>query len=262
MTSYHKAPDGIYKKCSTTPEKCQYKGASHIPENVYVKLDAEGRYAKDVNPNGSVETKTAIASAEPGRIQLAPEGFSGLYCLNCRTYLTHEEKDTLTNNSEGMQCPKCRTQIYLELMGVDIEASEAPLLTDEVVRRRSWFHVTSNPNWMDKVLETGDEDEQDQILVHVGSKQATVDRLRDLAKYSKGTYYLYELKIADDARIAPSLFTDDEDACPGKVRDVKKSGYEARGVTRYVNAYEAPGTISLLANPEYLVEGEVREIQI
>lgn len=76
-------------------------------------------------------------------------------------------------------------------------------------------------------------------IVHVGSRYSAEQRAAHMGTYDN----LFKLRISPEATIDPEIWEDQEDSW-----EVAMVDYEY-DVTRYVNMWESPGSISLLVKP-------------
>lgn len=244
-----------YTPCVAVQGQCKYGSANHISTEAYKALKEGSAYDKAQNTSKVIALRTLDSSGKD-KAQVAPDGLQGVYCRKCSKYFDAGTVDKLlvasSSSKNKPRCPTCNEITLLEDAGVDVRFKDAHLLMDENVRKASWFHVTTNDDWLEDMstLENGTP------LLHIGSKEAAMDRLRDLMKWQNdgSTWYLYELKIKPEASISEGLFNDENDDCPSSEAAARKTNYDGTGVNRYLNTYEAPGTISLVANPHALRE--------
>lgn len=224
---------------------------------------------------------------------VAPEGVSAVSCYSCGTYLPTGyweavDREQVQAKLDGtmdllgqIPCPnpKCHHEVHSENWNVDVLHAEAKYWSADEVRKSHWFHVTARKNWLEKAQSgLGVDEEEGEVLglsfVHVGSKEAAMHRLRDLVVENRqrtskpSTYYLYEVKLAPETPVNPHVLEDVIDGWPevivpepkpdadvhGRVDWKIQQQYQPDGVSAYVNRYEAPGTVSLIANPTKLVQ--------
>lgn len=109
-------------------------------------------------------------------------------------------------------------------------------------------------NWMEELL-----DDYEEPLVHVGTRGAALSRGRDNRDDTRKTYYdtwyLYEVMLRPDTQVIPTVVFDLGEDAPALVSDLEESEEYwggSRGVLRYVNQYENPGSISLIVDPRRL----------
>jgi len=256
MAQLHFSPKiNDYSPCVAPPGQCQYGSANHISSESHKALKDGSAYDKKSNMSAKI-TLRDIDGTSKLQAQIAPDGLQGVYCRKCSKYFQTEFVEKLLKSSSSSKnkprCPTCNSITLMEDAGVDIRFKDSHLLQEENVRKASWFHVTTNDNW----LETMSNLEGATPMLHIGSKEAAMDRLRDLKKWQNdgSTWYLYELKVKPEAPVNEGLFDDEDEDCPSSVAEARKTDYDGNGVNRYLNTFEAPGTISLVANPHTLRE--------
>lgn len=112
------------------------------------------------------------------------------------------------------------------------------------VRNDTWFHVTSNPDWHNAVRDAG-------VPVHIGSLEASMHRQNTLNGYCE-EWFLYEIGIDSDATIANHFTFDIVDDWPHLLDSSFDWVSKRSDFVRYVNEFEAPGSISLYGDPNFL----------
>lgn len=240
-----------YSPCVASQGKCKYGSANHISSESYEALKNGSAYEKSENLSSPIKLRDLDNSRE-AQVQVAPDGLHGVYCRNCSKYFEPEFVEKILKASKPSKCPNCNHAATLEDNGVDVRFKDSHLLEEHNVRKASWFHVTTNDDWLEDMSNI----ENHTPLLHIGSKEAAMDRLRDLMKWQNdgSTWYLYELKIKPEASVNSGLFDDENEDCPSSEVEARKTNYDGNGVNLYLNTYEAPGTISLVANPHALRE--------
>lgn len=129
---------------------------------------------------------------------------------------------------------------------------------DDVTRANSWFHATTRENWLDDLRASALADGS-MPLVHLGTREAAEDRARAVGVRTNQPWFLYQVKVNDDAVLAPEITTDDNDEAPLFSSDVQYFRDYA-DVTRYVNEFECVGSVSLIADPSKITVVEVRSL--
>jgi len=255
MSQYHFSPQtNAYSVCTAAPGNCPYGSAKHISGETYRNITSGKIYDRPQNQKTDLQLRIGDNRyAKPGKVKVAPEGISGVYCHSCGKYLPNDFTEKILNGSsrDKNRCPHCKAITTIETAGVDIRASEAKYLQESEVRKASWFHVTTNPNWHSGM---SSKNGGETPLVHIGSREAALDRMRDMRKWQNdgSQWYLYELKVNPESTVNNGVFEDENDFCPSTVQAARNSDYDGSGVNRYLNVFEGPGTISLVANPRAL----------
>lgn len=180
-------------------------------------------------------------------VLVAPKGMSPAACPACERY----QPGSLFEHAVGFKfrCHHCAKVSSIRDYRVDLQAGQEALLDDAAVRAASWYHVSLHENWLDGAKSFTNV-VGGKPMVHVGSKDAALDRLRDIGR-RPAPAHLYEVRLRAKAEIAPGLFKD-EDYWPKFSSDLagrhRWPGFSRGGATRYVNHYEASGSISLIVN--------------
>jgi hypothetical protein len=176
----------------------------------------------------------------------APEHKSGLFCVECKYALNEIEAYEIHRTLHT--CPQCENVFAADTMGVRLRADNVQYFTDDIVKQTSWLHASTRKNWMQNLL-----DHPNQPLLHMGSLQSALSRARDkrdsTAEGQSGDWVVYELQLIGDVEVEKNLVYDLEEYAPSTVKQLKQQGYKANTILRYVNFYEHPGSISLIANP-------------
>lgn len=179
---------------------------------------------------------------------VAPAGKSGWYCKKCEYNLSHSEAGQVERTIKT--CPNCNTKVTAESLGRYLLSETTTLFNPDEVRKISWFHATTREDWMDSLLSMNDAP-----LVHLGTQVSSVMRARDLRddphRPRGERWIIYETRIKSDARISSKVSPDDDQDFPYYVSetDNPRSKY-GQGIIRYINGFEHPGSMSLLARPE------------
>jgi len=178
---------------------------------------------------------------------IAPEGFSGGYCEHCGSFFTKEY--LYKTNWHGIyNCANCGEGSFAESMPVGIEYDSQRFLDTQNVRDEIWYHSTVVADWEGGLKSTG------RIpMVHLGTVEAASVRANFTGNFfiddGAPQVYMYAVRVKGGALVSPRLLTDENDEAP-YFTDSDAGEYEMQGLTRYVNKFEAQGTISLIANPE------------
>lgn len=170
---------------------------------------------------------------------------SQYYCFACNTRLPKSDKHA---KAQWMvKCPNCKRECFDSLVGTTLLESSEKFFHEEAVREAVWYHYTENDEWESYL----DPKNPESKLMHFGTKQAAMERKLHTGK---GGGKLYEIRLKPEAKIAPKVLEDDpfnDDGAPLLSTPQKDSrGLLMSGVTRYVNFYEEPGSMSLMANPK------------
>lgn len=172
-------------------------------------------------------------------------GASALSCCSCGEHLTLDEVRTALT-CYGIE-HTCGGYTDMDAMGLTILPRYWQFLRAPRTRDALWYHATAIENWADAIL-----DNPEEILVHVGSLESATAR----AGMGSRGQYMNVLRIKSGFEIAPSV-VGDINRWPETYRETQrivKSQFwrheqnymNFSDVTRYVNRYEIPGSISLL----------------
>jgi len=221
-----------------------------------------------------------VYSPTGGRFVLAPEGYSGAYCDECGSFFRDDEV-----NDASVVCQVCFRHSRGGRIVTGVRYNEVALFDDDATRDSDWYHVTTRSDWDGEIRE---KSSSHQPLVHVGSLEAATRRMNDIIaqarsenrlsdgseKSSEVTFYLYRVRLAENAPLSPHVLLDFDATAPSSVYDARKrvkeapedyeefyGSYELYGATRYVNEYESHGSISLIAHPEAIEVVEREELQ-
>ena len=160
----------------------------------------------------------------------------GLFCLNCG------EGSYEDYVSDGYTRRKGRFE--LEAADLHIAAHAKKFLNKKVVTKQTWFHSTFMEDWATAIVSSENEG---GLVVHLGTREAAKERATDTLM---DEYYLYEVTLNSDVVVSDSIMEDDN-YWPDRMNEVQGDDHaEFQGVdaVRYVNRYEAPGSISLAIN--------------
>jgi len=188
-----------------------------------------------------------------GDWDVAPVGYTGRACPRCMNYFTTDDIESMYavkgSFTGDVRCLHCGASSSSESAHIGIKDDSVAMLDINNVKNTVWYHATLLDGWHKKMISS-----PVVPLVHLGTKEAALDRARHISSYMGGSSYwnVYGVVLNEDALISPSVIDDEDDSAPtteAKNRSAADRGYELRGATRYVNRFEAEGSISLLANP-------------
>lgn len=124
-------------------------------------------------------------------------------------------------------------------------------LSGDTIHDQKWYHATQRKNWLKNIrVESG----KPPFYPHVGSLETVQEFIlqRELGVSYVGiggSWILYEVSINEDATLQTGPACGDEVDEGGWARRMRR---ERKDVVRYVNLYESPGSISLVARPSAL----------
>jgi hypothetical protein len=252
-TMQHLSPDGIWRRCTAFKIACTYERRESPTESA--RGDSLPAPTRTYGQSAELDLPLAWGSIkwnDPARkrvLHVAPIDTSPYSCKTCGTYASKAQEAALGKDMhESFTCLGCGRELWLAAMALDLRGSEAKLLSEVAVRNARWYHISPREDW--------DEGTKvQQVMTHLGSKEAALDRLRQVmrAPIAPATYYLYEVALKLEAPVLPELVVDQLGSWPEQSNETGHGKHwylQAGGVSRYMNQYEEPGTISLLADPE------------
>lgn len=148
-----------------------------------------------------------------------------------------------------LSCQYCgkqtKTTFGMEDCWVDVDSRSEKLLNDDVAKTARWFHATTRENWAEEIATIG---EKGTFILHAGTREAAMERAKDGIRTKGTTYYVHELTLNADAELAPHILYDENnwpmyDSRHTEEWDEEIHRYDA---ARYVNIWEAPGSVSIL----------------
>lgn len=172
---------------------------------------------------------------------------AGRACPECGAEITDGRFDRAVTNASYIRC-RCSKLLFPDSYSFDtvlrpgMQKYEDP----EAVRRALWHHATTRPDWKEQM--PWGEDRQDspvadgRLMLHVGTRRAAAERAEH--EKAKVGYWLYSLRVADEASIRSGLHEDIE-CFPEREHTSSRHDYPRDVVTPYINAYESPGSVSL-----------------
>lgn len=165
-------------------------------------------------------------------------GLSGLACPTCKRHLTPDEENLLLQKYRLMEADSdCGHSMEAEDTRLTIlERYQHMMSLKKCYEEPYWYHATTTVDWP-----------RGRFLAHIGSKESALDRARCM-KYDR----LYRLEIDISAEWSPHIVADDNFWPTDPERKNDRETELFRDVTRYVNRYEIPGSVSLLADTLYL----------
>lgn len=205
----------------------------------------------------------------PTQPELMPQadfdaGLSPFRCDNCGKHIP-KENERLSSYWLTEPTLACNTCDGPQKGSITVLPTSAHLLDLEAVRGALWFHATYVEDWFQKVS-TGHGmkcEAGDFMYLHVGSEEAS----RDLADSKYFTHpregeriMLHQLKLKAEAVLADPIFCDIETWWD--YSSVTEETWKVFGgdVVRYLNRWEAPGSISLLVDARQVELVSVEEL--
>lgn len=180
---------------------------------------------------------------------IATNNTSGWFCKNCGYSLSWDETKHIGRSLT--KCHICGDALMLPNMGLKVLEEDIRLFDIQNVYNTVWYHASKKENWLDNIISL-----QDPPVVHLGSRETALSRLNDyeysnslVKSYDTGDkWFLYSVKINSDSYVSNRVWEDADKDFPRTVDELLMSKY-VFDIIRYVNFWERPGSISLLANP-------------
>lgn len=199
----------------------------------------------------STESATEVlAGLTPGMTYAPVEMSDGTFafkCPKCEKTFSDEDTDEILG-AIRVTCACGHVMRFASDAWV-IPYDKHGVLSDPAnISRTTWFHVSKSSTW----------DETQNSVIHVGTRQSAIDRARDMVMGNEhdGDLYLYEVTVNPLATVSPVVFPDMVELWD----DVTE--YCTGHVTRYVNAYEDPGSISLIVNSRIATMHQVATVNV
>lgn len=173
--------------------------------------------------------------------KLVPPGVSTNLCQGCEKFYPEVRNPDAYGSKRLTVCPHCQEDYVYPEKRVFIHPDSWNMLDANSAKDSLWFHATTLPAWGSVIL----QDRMGIPLVHLGTKQASWD----IAEQHKRNYqvkdiYMYTLRLKRDIVVHDS-FLQDTNQWDSYAED--NDWFCQDTVYRYVNDFEAPGSISLLA---------------
>lgn len=161
----------------------------------------------------------------------------GLFCLNCG----EGSYEDYVRNGYGRQ----KGSFWLESAGLRVADEAKKLLNKRTVKKQTWFHATYMEDWATEIISS---ENAAGLVVHLGTKDAAKERAADTLMEDE--YYLYEVTLNSDVIVSDSIMSDDNHwpELMSEVHGDDHPEFQGADAVRYVNRYEAPGSISLAVN--------------
>lgn len=189
-------------------------------------------------------------------------GLSSFACAECGTHPTREQETRII--AEGfpkeMHCVECDS---LRAIQVTVCPKSVHLLDETEARSMVWYHATNVADWHEKVSTGYEMEDGEFVFAHIGTKEAA----RDIAtsKYfrydKKAEVYLYQITLKETATLASYIADDETVWSDFEIADKTSLAAAKADAVRYLNRWEAPGSISLLVNASMLEFKSVKRIR-
>lgn len=164
--------------------------------------------------------------------------------LNAPSNLIHEacgkrapNRESVYNvHDETVYCEHCNAEFPDHTHDSYAVADKHKVIADNTntIPMHTWYHATFVEDW-------GKSANKIEKGIHVGTMEASYDRILTIAGRYDTVFRLYKVTVSDDAVIRETVCSDGE-VCMGEC-------YKDNEVIPYVNGYEDTGSISLLLMP-------------
>lgn len=219
---------------------------------------SEEHYSTAAAARGAFEASVTDTPRKLSKSKLGDDGYLkseyvsaippyGVSCSVCGERAPMDQVRALIAN-EYARCG-CGERYLLDEARIKVvPGTESHRFTDpKEVTKAVWYHATKQEDWLEGA---------DDFDVHVGVEAAAFDRaLSILAPHSASAkpFYIYEVTVDEDATVDSEISAETE--------NYGINGSGDGEVIRYVNRYEAPGTISLFLKSSKLKVKSKRLVQ-
>lgn len=181
------------------------------------------------------------------RTPMSENAPSPLVCVSCYNVLDGDDAKRMSKADfdDIYNCPCGEASDISELDVLTLPTS-AHLLDKENAMNNIWFHTTTRENWEAKIKNPQDSKVP---FVHAGTFEAAMERFED----QKNVYgWVYELRMAPDCELADDVYVDLDRWdywADGIFEPEDREQEKPKHALRYVNRWEAAGSISLMLDP-------------
>lgn len=181
------------------------------------------------------------------RMSLAADaaGLSAYWCNKCDNHVSKKVEKTLLAEYVA-ECAGCGGVLFADDVPVKILPRYQNMLNAREIGRLTWWHATQSPGWVESLVEYHDSDRL-APYVHVGSKESACALAEMSDRRPNQVWYMNQIKL--DVRrfkVSAKVF-EDQNYWPEDHKDVE-AFKDFSEITRYVNRYEIPGSVSLLVD--------------
>lgn len=185
--------------------------------------------------------------------ELFAQGASALRCPHCKAHFRRRQEHKLMTEYWGT-CKVCGKEVDTDTTELSILPDYQKFLVKRNLFNRVWYHATDKEDWEDGIRKAStliyypmqkkymERPDEHRMFVHLGSKETAARRSKDL----NGLPFLYKVMLLPTANVSPTMFADNN-RWPYWLGERVAGGQTFTEVNRYVNRYEVPGSVSLLA---------------
>jgi hypothetical protein len=267
VAKYHLNRAGEAGKCSATKGKCPFGDASEHYDSQQAAAQAyessmseqlvpsvaklrDDTPAEDASPSIPTTISLQKLNGETTSMKVQEAGTTGKKCVACKAYMTQRMVDALQDDEVSYDerhtfCHACKKLAMWDGFAMpyeaDVNRAEAHFLVDEeAVREARWYHSTFSADWQTEAQEAG-------VFIHAGTKDAAEERINHISEYDEmQTRYIYELRVKPQAKLNEANLFDGDDF-PKTPSEAAGTLMPAEGISRYVNQWEAAGSVSLIS---------------
>lgn len=269
---WHRNPEtGKIGKCRAVKRPCRFGEANHFFSEKGAR-EAEDKSHGGAIPTAARKKPTATGKKSSKSKVRKPDA--------PRTLITEEEREAFKEENSQLSCPSCNTPATQMQMAVlawenpvmcrgsgckspryDIYSAKviprdhtAPIMLDpKKIGERSWIHMTNTgDNWHDEVSAV------DDLVIHAGDYEAAADRMLSENMHRREDHmvnmFTISFKDPESLRVMEPIGEDMNDDI---LYDMEN--YDAAA---YINRWEAPGTISIEANPRVMQVDKVEKVSM
>lgn len=178
-------------------------------------------------------------------LKCIPENVSAAQCQKCGTFYPEVYHPDAYGTCRVTQCFRCGEEYSYPEARTLVRPYDYECLDEMVTLSRTWYHATSNHEW-DSDIKNLDR----VLLVHLGSKASAMTRAMDYRRFTDTKVHLFAVNLTDQSTLYPH-FVEDRNEWPDYMDELshwKIPEKKGSNTFRYVNDYEHPGAVSLLAS--------------
>lgn len=248
LMSYHVNPkSGNVGLCKATKGGCPFGGADeHFESKREAQVHYEAQQQGSFSPKVTIDADGFLSEESEKLVNVR-----GISCHRCGRGITGKEMRLMTDEFVEIDCD-CGAilSIYEVELTIDPSHPSYRFVQDkEAVKDAVWYHATMNDDWLSPQdpsfnnWRARPQYKDGSFKAHVGSHQAAMDRAlsqlvthEDSRMSNDDGFWLYEVKIAQDADVIEGIASDDN-----------SDDYDEfdPDVERYENRFEDPASISL-----------------
>jgi len=278
---YHISKKGQLAICRAEPGECPLEDSPHgTPEEIEAQLEESYGLTPTVSKRRlppsepmpeswgeferefwrATEKKLGLLIYQGIPYALGDSSKSNYYCLDCNEQFP--KSDDFKTPSWRKKCQQCGEVSEDGVAGHVLKPGDERFFEKEAVLESEWYHYTAHGADWEAFLEPGNPKAK---LVHLGSKESALDRKSHtrLARSGSEELRLYRVRLKPGAVVAENILQDDPfnaKSAPLVSEGGVQKGILMGGVTRYLNAYEDPGSMSLMVNPELIEIVDMTEL--